>query len=288
MATLTVITLTLNEERNIVSCLETVRWADEILVIDSGSTDATVALARTFTERVFTIAWEGYGAARNFALGQAAGDWILWLDADERLTPELADEIREILRANRGEVNGYAIARRAYFLGRWIRHCGWYPGRVTRLFRKGKGRFNETRVHEHLHVEGRILRTRHDLLHLTDPDLQHYLHKFNRYTSLAAEDMVAAGRHFSLADLLFRPPFQFVKMYLLRRGFLDGVEGLILSVLSSAYVFTKYAKLWEKTHQHRSGSAPEVPSPAGHRTTASPSTPPSGDPPARTGDSPPS
>jgi glycosyltransferase involved in cell wall biosynthesis len=288
VATLTVITLTLNEEKNIVSCLETVRWADEILVIDSGSTDATVALARTFTDRVFTIAWEGYGAARNFALGQAAGDWILWLDADERVTPELAGEIREILRANPGEVNGYAIARRAYFLGRWIRHCGWYPGRVTRLFRKGKGRFNETRVHEHLHVEGRTPRTRHDLLHLTDPDLQHYLHKFNRYTSLAAEDMVAAGRRSSLADLLFRPPFQFVKMYLLRRGFLDGVEGLILSVLSSAYVFTKYAKLREKTHQHRSGSAPEVPPPAGHRTTAPPGTPPSGGPSAHTGDSPPS
>lgn len=287
MATLTVITLTLNEERNIVSCLETVRWADEILVIDSGSTDATVALARTFTDRVFTIAWEGYGAARNFALGQAAGDWILWLDADERVTPELAGEIRGILRADPGEVNGYAIGRRAYFLGRWIRHCGWYPGRATRLFRRGKGRFVETRVHEHLHVEGRRLRTRHDLLHLTDPDLQHYLHKFNRYTSLAAEDMVAAGRRFSLADLLFRPPFQFVKMYILKRGFLDGVEGLVLSVLSSAYVFTKYAKLWEKTHQHRSGSAPEVPPPAGRRATAPVSIPPSGDPPAHTGDSPP-
>lgn len=288
MATLTVITLTLNEERNIVSCLETVRWADEILVIDSGSTDATVALARAFTDRVFTIAWEGYGAARNFALGQAAGDWILWLDADERVTPELADEIRGILRADPGEVNGYAIARRAYFLGRWIRHCGWYPGRVTRLFRKGKGRFDETRVHEHLHVEGRTLRTRHDLLHLTDPDLQHYLTKFNRYTSLAAEDMVAAGRRFSLADLLFRPPFQFVKMYILKRGFLDGVEGLILSVLSSAYVFTKYAKLWEKTHQHRSGTAPDVPRPAGNRTDVPAGTPPSGDRPAHTGNSLPS
>lgn len=285
MATLTVITLTLNEEKNIVPCLETVRWADEILVIDSGSTDATLALARTFTRRVFTITWEGYGAARNFALGQAAGDWILWLDADERVTPELADEIREILRANPEGVNGYEIARRAYFLGRWIRHCGWYPGRVTRLFRKGKGRFNETRVHEHLHVEGRTLQTRHDLLHLTDPDLQHYLYKFNRYTSLAAEDMVAAGRRFSFADLLFRPPFQFVKMYVLRGGFLDGLEGLILSVLSSAYVFTKYAKLWEKTHRQHSRTAPEAPPSSGHRTIVPGKTPPSGDQPADTGDS---
>jgi len=288
VATLTVITLTLNEENNIVPCLETVRWADEILVIDSGSTDATLALARTFTHRVFTITWEGYGAARNFALGQATGDWILWLDADERVTPELADEIREILRAIPESVNGYEIARRAYFLGRWIRHCGWYPGRVTRLFRKGKGRFNETRVHEHLHVEGRTLQTRHDLLHLTDPDLQHYLYKFNRYTSLAAEDMVAAGRRFSFADLLFRPPFQFVKMYVLRGGFLDGVEGLILSVLSSAYVFTKYAKLWEKTHRQRSRTAPEAPPSSGHRTTVPGKTPPSGDQPAHTGDSSPS
>ena len=264
MSTVTVITLTLNEEHNIVPCLESIRWADEILVIDSGSTDATVSLARTFTDKVFTVAWKGYGAARNFALGHASGDWILWLDADERVSPELAEEIRGILASDPADVTGFAIARRAYFLGRWIRHCGWYPGHVTRLFRHGKGRFNETHVHEQLHVEGRVNNTRHDLIHLTDPDLHHYLQKFNRYTSLAAEDLIAAGRRFSLADLLVRPPFQFVKMYLLRRGFLDGMEGFILCVLSSAYVFTKYAKLWERERRQRSGTTAEQHPASGH------------------------
>jgi glycosyltransferase involved in cell wall biosynthesis len=249
MARLTVITITLNEERNIADCLTSVRWADEILVVDSGSTDRTVELARTFTDKVMLIPWAGYGAARNQAILQATSDWVLWLDADERVTPELAAEIRDILRDDPAGVDGYAIARRAYFLGRWICHSGWYPGHVVRLFRKGTARFSESRVHEQLQISGKVRTTRHDLLHFTDPDLEHYLAKFNRYTSLAADDMVAAGRRFSIFDLLVRPPFQLVKMYILRRGFLDGIHGLILAVLSSTYVFTKYAKLWERSRR---------------------------------------
>lgn len=253
MATLTVITLTLNEEHNIRECLASARWADELIVVDSGSTDRTVEFAREFTDRIFTITWEGYGAARNFALQQATGDWILWLDADERVTPGLAEEIQSIVRKDACDADGYTIARRAYFLGRWIRHSGWYPGRVVRLFRRGKGIFSETRVHEQLRLDGEPHPTRHDLLHLTDPDLHHYFAKFNRYTSLAADDMAAAGRSFSLRDLLVRPPFQFLKMYILRRGFLDGIEGFILAVASAAYVFTKYAKLWERRRGPRPG-----------------------------------
>jgi glycosyltransferase involved in cell wall biosynthesis len=245
MATLTVITLTLNEERNIGACLESARWADEMIVVDSGSVDRTVEIAGTYTQKVHTIVWQGYGAARNYALQSAGGDWILWLDADERVTPELAEEIRAILHDNPAAVSGYAIARRAYFLGRWIRHSGWYPGRVVRLFRRGHARFTESHVHEQLEIDGTVHATANDLIHLTDPDLEHYLAKSNKYTSLAAEDMLMAGRNFRMVDMLVRPPFQFVKMYLLRGGFLDGVEGLILAVLSAAYVFTKYAKLRE-------------------------------------------
>jgi len=247
MATLSVITLTLNESRNLRDCLSSVRWADELIIVDSGSTDGTVEIARTFTRNIFTIEWKGYGAARNIALGKAKGDWILWLDADERVTPELAGEIRSLLAAPPAGVTGYSIARRAYFLGRWIKHSGWYPSRVVRLFRNGAGRFNETRVHEQLHVEGEVARTSYDLLHYTDPDLVHYLNKSNRYTTLAAEDMETAGRPFRLVDVILRPAFQFVKMYFLRQGFRDGLEGFMLAVLSSAYVFTKYAKLWERT-----------------------------------------
>jgi glycosyltransferase involved in cell wall biosynthesis len=251
MATLTVIILTLNEEHNIRACLESARWADELIVVDSGSTDRTVEIARSFTPKVIDVAWEGYGAARNHALTAASGDWILWLDADERVTPALAEEIRNLLREDGRSINGYAVARRAYFLGRWIRHSGWYPGRVVRLFRRGTGHFSETRVHEQLHLDGASASTQHDLVHLTDPDLHHYFAKFNRYTSLAADDMAAAGRAFRLRDILLRPPFTFVKMYLLRRGFLDGFEGFILAVLSSAYVFTKYAKLWERSRKNK-------------------------------------
>jgi len=245
MSRLSVITLTMDEALNIAECLESVRWADEIVVVDSGSTDGTLDVARRYTDKIFTIAWPGYGAARNFALSKATGEWILWLDADERVTPELGEEIRAILTSADDACAGYAIARRAYFLGRWIRHCGWYPSRVVRLFRRDRGRFTETRVHERLLVEGVVRDSRHDLLHFTDPTLHHYLAKFNRYTTLGAEDLHAAGRRFSLADLLVRPPFQFVKMYLLRGGFLDGLPGFLLSVLSSVYTFAKYAKLWE-------------------------------------------
>jgi hypothetical protein len=146
-------------------------------------------------------------------------------------------------------IAGYAVARRAYFCGKWIRHGGWYPSRVTRLFRKSNGRFSETNVHEQLMLEGRVAATRHDLLHFTDPDLHHYFTKFNIYTSLAAQDMRAAGKKFHLTDILVRPAFQFFKMYVLRLGVLDGVHGFVLCVSSSAYVFAKYAKLWELTDQ---------------------------------------
>lgn len=251
MAGLTVITITRDEERNITECLESVRWADQLVVVDSGSKDKTVDLARRFTPHVYSIDWEGYGHARNFALDQAAGKWILWLDADERVPAGLAEEIRELVQRDQPEYQGYAVARRAYFLGKWIKHCGWYPSRVVRLFRKEHGRFSEARVHERLELQGTVGQLRNDLLHFTDPNLQQYLAKFNKYTSLAAQDMVANGKPFRLWDLLVHPPFLFVKMYFIRLGFLDGIHGFILSVLSSAYVFSKYAKLWELT---RNGS----------------------------------
>lgn len=244
-ATLTVITLTKDEERNIVGCLESAAWADEIIVLDSGSTDRTVELARRFTPNVIVVPWRGYGAARNDALSRSHSGWVLWLDADERVTDGLAEEISVILERDDPSVAGYEIARRAYFCGKWMKHGGWYPSRVVRLFRRDRASFTETRVHEKLVVGGNIARARHDLIHYTDPDLNHYFAKFNAYTTLAARDMFEAERTFSLTDLITRPAFQFVKMYLLRMGFLDGVHGLVLGIASSAYVFTKYAKLWE-------------------------------------------
>ena len=253
---LTVITIALNEEHNLPACLASVAWADEIIVIDSGSTDGTVEVARRFTPRVFTIAWEGYGSARNFGLDRASGEWVLWLDADERVTPELAGEIRQTMTGSDETVAAFDVARRAYFLGRWIRHCGWYPSRVPRLFRKGRARFNDARVHEQLVIDGARGSLRYDLLHYTDPDLHHYFAKFNRYTSLAADDMAAAGKTATVGDMIVRPPFMFFRMFVLRLGMLDGVHGFILCVVSSLYVFTKYAKLWEKGWRRKSGGSP--------------------------------
>jgi glycosyltransferase involved in cell wall biosynthesis len=245
MSKLSVITLALNEEHNIGECLESVQWADEIIVVDSGSTDKTVEIAKKYTDKVFTVEWKGYGATKNFALGQSLGDWILWLDADERVPEQLAQEIQHAIREDNAGFSGFSVARRAYFLGKWIRHCGWYPGRVTRLFRKANARFTENNVHEQVVIDGRVGELKNDLLHFTDPNLDHYFYKFNRYTTLAAQDVHAAGRKFSLYDLLVRPPFMFFKMYVMKRGFMDGVQGFILCVVSSAYAFTKYAKVWE-------------------------------------------
>jgi len=242
---LSVIVITHNEEKNIEVCLQSVVWAREIIVVDSQSTDRTVELAKTFTKKIFIKEWMGYAGAKNFALDNATFDWILWLDADERVTPELASEIKSIVHNNAYDYTGFEVARRAYFLGKWIKHCGWYPGYVVRLFKRVKVRFNDSRVHEKVDINGTIGRLKHDLLHYTDDTLYHYLEKFNMYTTLAAADMKQAGKRFSLYDIIVRPPFLFFKMYIIRRGFLDGMHGLVLAMLSASYVFVKYAKLRE-------------------------------------------
>ena len=247
MATLSVLVITKNEEHNIVDCLESVKWADEIVVVDSGSDDKTVELARRYSQKVYVKPWEGYAASKNFALEQCMGDWILWLDADERVTGALGDEIQSILEQRVTDSVGFEVSRKAFFLGKWIRHCGWYPGYVLRLFRRGSGRWSDKKVHEHLELEGKTGKLKSDLLHYTDPNLWHYFDKFNRYTTLAAEELAGKGEPFQLSQLMVRPVWLFVRMYFLKSGFQDGVQGFILCALSSCYVFTKYAKLWELT-----------------------------------------
>lgn len=245
MSSVSVIVITHNEEENIRECLESVRWADEIIVVDSYSTDNTVPYARKYTRKIFKQRWDGFGKTKNFALSKAKGEWVLSLDADERVTPELAHEIQQVVRTNDSAYSAFSVPRKAFFLGRWIKHCGWYPGRVVRLFKRTAARFTETQVHESVHVSGSIGQLRNNILHYTDPNLHHYFEKYNRYTSLAANDMAARGDRFSLGRLLFRPAWTFFRMYVLRAGFLDGLEGFILCRLSASYVFTKYAKLWE-------------------------------------------
>jgi glycosyltransferase involved in cell wall biosynthesis len=245
LSSLSVIVITKNEERNIRECLESVSWASDIVVVDAGSSDKTVELAKQVTRKVFVDAWKGYGAARNEALTHCDNEWVLWIDADERVTPALTAEINSAIASGRGDLVGYEMPRAAYFLGKWIKHCGWYPGYVVRLFRRDAGRFTEDRVHERLEIKGAVGRLQSNLLHFTDPSLFHYFDKFNRYTSLAAEELLDQRKRFRLSQLLVRPPWVFVRMYLLRMGFLDGIQGFVLSLLSACYVFVKYAKLWE-------------------------------------------
>jgi len=250
--TVTAIVITFNEERNIGPCLDGLRWADETIVVDAASTDATAAVAAARGAVVMSEPWAGYGHARNAGAAAATGEWIFAVDADERVPEALAAEVRAIAAGTVvSESDVYEVSRRAYFLGRWIRHCGWYPGRVARLFRNGRARYDGARVHERLVYEARPARLSNDLDHHTDDNLFHYLAKFNRYTTLASEDLCERGRRASIADLVVKPPAQFFKMYVLRLGALDGMHGLVLSLLSSAYVFAKYAKLIE-----RSGPSP--------------------------------
>jgi len=246
---LSIIIITKNEEAQIKDCLESVRFADEIILVDSGSTDKTLSIARAYATRIIETDWKGYSGTKMIALEAATGDWILWLDADERVQPSLQEEIQEVTKT--GAVAGYYIARKAIFLGRWIKHCGWYPGYVIRLFKKEGARFSENLVHESVYIDGPAAHLKSPLIHYTDTSLDHYFIKFNKYTTLAARELFQSNYSCHLTDLIGRPIYSFIKMYIIKRGFLDGVQGLILCILSACYVFTKYAKLWHYREQNK-------------------------------------
>jgi glycosyltransferase involved in cell wall biosynthesis len=244
---LSVVIITYNEEANIRRTLESVKWADEIIVVDSGSTDGTDAICREYTDKVVHHDWQGYAKQKNFAIGNASGEWVLSLDADEPVEPELAEEIRNIISSPRS-LDGYWMPRKTFFLGKWVRHGGWYPDYNLRLFRRGKGRFEERAVHESLHVQGTAGRTCHALEHYTYPDLATYIATMNKYSSLAVDVMSHKGItsfRASWVNIVIRPVLTFLFKYFFRLGFLDGKHGLVLNLMHSYYVFAKYAKAWE-------------------------------------------
>ncbi|NWF55788.1 MAG: glycosyltransferase family 2 protein [Syntrophaceae bacterium] len=244
MAKISVAIITHNEERNIRDCLESVNWADEIVVVDNGSTDGTVAICREYGARVFPEDWKGYSAQKNSAIDKTGNEWVLSLDADERVGPELRQEMEDALQGN-PPVDGYWIARKNYFLGRWIRYCGWYPDLNLRLFRRGRGRFSERAVHEKVEVQGKTSTLKHPLVHETYRSLSDFFIRSDRYSTLAAGEMQRQGRKYRWWNLCFRPPLTFLQMYLLRAGFMEGYRGFLLAVLYSHYTFAKYAKLKE-------------------------------------------
>ena len=242
---LSVVIITLNEEANLARTLASVGWADEIVVVDSGSTDRTREVAESFHARFFTEPWKGFAAQKNSALAKATGDWVLSLDADEEVEPALADEIRDVLAAQ-PSVAGFRIPRKNFFLGRWIKHGGFYPDPKSRLFRRGAGQFEERLVHEDIKLDGATARLQHHLLHHAYPTLDSYIEHMNRYSTLGAEMAAAKGpRGFNLINIALRPKLTFLYNYVLRLGFLDGREGLLLHAYHATYVSWKYAKAWE-------------------------------------------
>jgi len=236
--------IALNEERNIAACLESLRWADEIVVVDSGSTDGTQAIARRFTDKVFEVPWAGFGPQKQAAVDRAGHDVVFNIDCDERVTAELAEEIGRVL-SEPGMAAAYSVPRRTFLGGKEIRHCGWYPDRTTRLFDRRHARFSDDLVHERVEVSGPRRDLRHPMLHHAFAGIGDIVAKMNRYSDLSARQMFDRGRRCGILDLTLRPAFAFLKTYLLRLGFLDGVEGLVISATTGWLVFAKYAKLRE-------------------------------------------
>ena len=237
--------ITLNEERHLAEALESLSWADEVVVLDSGSTDATVEIARRYTDRVLVTEWPGYAAQKNRAAAEASHDWIFSLDADERVTPELAGSIARA-REREPDAAGYRVARRAWYVDRWVRHGGWYPDWQVRLYDRRRARFEGEYVHESVRVE-RPGTLEGDLLHYTVESLADHHRRLDRYTTLAAEALAARGRRFSPVRALVEPPLAFLKTYALRQGFRDGTAGLAIAGFAAYYVFLRQMKLWERT-----------------------------------------
>lgn len=245
---LSVTVITLDEAHRLRRCLESVAWADELVVVDAESRDKTVQVAREFTDRVIVRPWPGFTAQKNFALDQATGDFILSLDADEEAAPELRGEIGAIVAGGAAH-DGYALRRRNVFLDRWIRHGGLYPDWQVRLIRRGRGRFVERAVHESVAVTGTVGRLSGHLVHRSYEGVGDFVERANRYSALAAEQLVRDGRRVGAAELVWRPLGRFLSMYVLKRGFLDGRRGLMLATLYAYYVFMRSAKAWEVTRR---------------------------------------
>jgi glycosyltransferase involved in cell wall biosynthesis len=233
--------VTLNEERNIARAIQSLACADEILIVDSGSTDRTREIAAGLGARVIEEPWRGYAAQKNFAACCATHDWILSLDADEQLTPELASEI-VALTQNPAPRDGYSFPRLAQYLGRWIRHSGWYPDRKIRLYDRRKGKWVGEYVHESVRVESPVGELRGNLLHYTCASLSEHLRTLDRYTTLAAQEVAARGKPVSLIRLTMDPAWTFFRTYFIQRGFLDGRQGLLIACMAGLYTFLKYAK----------------------------------------------
>ncbi|MEI6746332.1 MAG: glycosyltransferase family 2 protein [Methylococcaceae bacterium] len=240
---LSVIIITKNEESHIAKCLESVKWADEIIVLDSGSADKTVSICRQFTPNVFETDWQGFGVQKQRALNKATGNWVLSIDADEIITPELRAEIENVIKST--EFKGYQIPFLSNFCGKKIRHGGWYPDYHLRLFRRVNSEFSNSVVHEWVNVNGKIGFLKSPILHDSYTDLAEVLRKMDSYSTLGAKLLFEKGIKSSVSKAVLKGLWTFFRAYVLRRGFLDGSHGLMLAIYNAETTYYKYLKLWE-------------------------------------------
>lgn len=251
MSSLSVVLIVKDEASSLAACLERVPWADEIIVLDSGSTDNTVAVAKEFTDKIFVEEnWQGYGVQRQRAQEKATCDWILMIDADERVTPELKYEIQKIVERN-DQSTAYAVPILPWCFGRYIRHGGWYPAHKVRLYPRSRARYGSERVHEKLNFDEGISTKKltGDLLHFTYRDMEHYLVKSARYAAEWALQRNMEGKSASIAQGVWHCFGCFLKQYIFKAGFLDSKQGLLLAMLSAHSTFVKYADLWSRNQQ---------------------------------------
>ncbi len=234
-----------NEEERIRDCLESLRWCDEIVVVDSFSTDRTVEICRAYTDRLIQRAWAGYRDQKAFAHSQATQDWVFLVDADERVTPELQREIEDALARDRDRYAGYAVPRLVYYLGRWWWRGGWYPDYDVRLFRRDRATWGGSEPHEKILVDGPVRRLRHPLHHYSYRNIEDHLQRINRFTSISSRELKQQGGRWRLSAALLHPLGRFVRCYFLKRGFMEGFGGFYVAASAAFYVFLKYAKLWE-------------------------------------------
>ena len=239
------VVICLNEEATIERCLQSLAWCDEIVVVDSHSTDATREIARKHTPNVIEQDFLGHIEQKNFALDQASHDWVVSLDADEALSEELQGEIPRALSTVNGDVGGFRLNRMTYFLGVWHDRGEWYPDYNVRVFRRSVTRWSGRNPHDHARVEGQVGHLDGHILHWNYRDLSEHIQQIDKFTALLAREMRAEGARFRLRDLLVRPLGRFFKGYVLRQGFRNGLPGFLVSVSTAYYVFMKYAKLWE-------------------------------------------
>ena len=241
-----------NEEANVAEVCETVSWADEIVIVDSDSTDRTVEIARRYTGKVFNREFRGYKDKHEFADAQTTGDWIFWIDADERVTPELRKAIEKLRDRDPATLpDGFRIARRTQYLGRWIKQSGWYPDYQMRLYRKAASYWDGVSPHETARVRGAVETLPGEFLHYTKRNLSEHHRVLDEYTTLAADYLHRRGRRIGATGLLLLPVAAFLRTYLIKQGFRDGVPGLIIAIFTAYSVFLKFAKVWEKSNSQQ-------------------------------------